>query len=72
MCVRLVRGHPRPGDLVARRVSVAVSVGSVAVSMGAVSVPVAVPSVPCIPPDVCAVGQGLHVDRSIAESDSRG
>lgn len=79
MCMRLVRRHrggPRLHLDLARGVSVAVTVCSVAVAMSVpvscMSVPVAVAGVSCISPDVRAVGQGLHVDRSIAESDSRG
>ena len=79
VCMRLVRryrGGPWLHLYLARRVSVAVAVRSVAVTMSVpvscVSVPVAVAGVSCISRDVRAVGQGLHVDRSIAESDSRG
>ena len=74
--MRLVRRHRRgPWHLdLARSMSVAVPVSSMAVPVAVccVCVPMAVAGVPCISPDVRAVGQGLHVDRSIAESDSRG
>lgn len=77
VCVRLVRGHRGARDLVTRRVrSVAVSMTAVtvpvAVPVGRMSVPVSVAGVSCISPDVCSIGQGLHIDRSIAEGDSRG
>lgn len=77
VCVRLVRrGHGGPWELVACSVSVAVSVSSVtvpvSVSVGAVCMSMGMTRVSCISPDVCPVGQGLHIDRSIAESDSWG
>ena len=73
MSVRLVRGHRGARHLVTRRVrSVAVSMSAVTVPVGGMRLSVAVAGVSCISPDVCSVGQGLHIDRSIAESDSRG
>lgn len=75
--VRLMRRHRGPRYLVTRSVrSVTMPVGTVTMSMavpvGRMSVAVSVTSVSCISPDVCSVGQGLHIDGSIAESDSRG
>ena len=76
-----MRGHARRRSRrrhpVARRVlrrSVAVAVSCVAVgSVGDVSVAVSMPGVAgASADDVPGVGQGLHVDRGIAESDSRG
>jgi hypothetical protein len=67
------RRHP-VARRVRRSVAVAVSsvpVGSVPVPMGSM-LAVSMPGVSGVSGDVSAVGQGLHVDRGIAESDSWG
>lgn len=68
------RRHP-VARRVRRSVAVAVSsvaVGSVPVPVGSMPVAVSMPGVSGVSGDVSAIGQGLHVDRGIAESDSRG